>query len=388
MKQVPRFAAVIGTLAVMALGAPLAGADTTWTKISTDYNANIAIPSLGLTGSTAVVAWTQETGPLTSDLNAVAFTHLADAGRDRRREHQGAGELGADRLHACALPGSGRRPAADLQRHPLDHDRGPAERHGDDAPQPRRQLGRAVRRLVVELRPDDRRALGRDPARRGLCHAGHRDLQRVRGPRAGGVGPEPAAPARRLLRLRPADGARQRRPSLDRVVLERDGGDGHVPATARSRDRRADGRARTGPQQREQQQQQLRRGPRLRGDLPPRLRQLAGRRPRRHDRLLVARWGTRHDRQPGRHRTGCRARHRQRLPRGRAPLDRLVRRQDVPRDARRFHGRRRRGAGCGRAQGLAEQRLCAQRHRRGGQPPAGCELRLERDRRRFRSRSS
>ena len=77
-----------------------------------------------------------------------------------------------------------------------------------------------------------------------------------------------------------------------------------------------------------------------------------GGRPRRHDRLLVARRGAHHDRQPGRHRAGRRARHRQRLPRGRAPLDRLVRRQDLPRDARRLHRRRRRGAGCGRAQGL------------------------------------
>ena len=156
MKQVPRFAAVIGTLAVMALGPPLAGADTTWTKISTDYNANIAIPSLGLTGSTAVVAWTQETGPLTSDLNAVAFTTSPTQDVIGAASSKVADGLGADRLHARALPGSRRRPAADLQRHPLDHDRRPAERHGDDAPQPRRQLGGALRRLGVELRPDDR----------------------------------------------------------------------------------------------------------------------------------------------------------------------------------------------------------------------------------------
>ena len=45
-----------------------------WTKISTDYNANIVVPSLGLTGTTAVVAWTQSTGPSTVDLNAVSFT--------------------------------------------------------------------------------------------------------------------------------------------------------------------------------------------------------------------------------------------------------------------------------------------------------------------------
>jgi hypothetical protein len=74
VKFATRIAALMTTLAVMAALAPLAGADTTWTKISTDYTANIAIPSLGLTGTTAVVAWTQETGPSTSDLNAVSFT--------------------------------------------------------------------------------------------------------------------------------------------------------------------------------------------------------------------------------------------------------------------------------------------------------------------------
>ena len=74
MKVVARIAAVAAALAVAAVGAPLAGADTTWTKVSTDYTANIAIPSLGLTGTTAVVAWTQETSPSTSDLNTVSFT--------------------------------------------------------------------------------------------------------------------------------------------------------------------------------------------------------------------------------------------------------------------------------------------------------------------------
>jgi hypothetical protein len=58
----------------MTVGAATAGADTTWTKVSTDYTANIATPSLGLTGTTAVVAWTQQTSPSTSDLNAVSFT--------------------------------------------------------------------------------------------------------------------------------------------------------------------------------------------------------------------------------------------------------------------------------------------------------------------------
>ena len=74
MKVVTRIAAIAAALAALALGAPLAGADTTWTKISTDYNTNIVVPSLGLTGSTAVAAWTQQTSPSTSDLNAVSFT--------------------------------------------------------------------------------------------------------------------------------------------------------------------------------------------------------------------------------------------------------------------------------------------------------------------------
>jgi hypothetical protein len=74
VSAVTRVAAVAATLAVIAVGSPVASADTTWTKISTDYAANIVVPSLGLTGSTAVVAWTQETGPNSSDLNTVSFT--------------------------------------------------------------------------------------------------------------------------------------------------------------------------------------------------------------------------------------------------------------------------------------------------------------------------
>jgi hypothetical protein len=74
VKSLTRIAAVVATLAAVAAGAPVAGADTTWTKVSTDYNANIVVPSLGLAGTTAVVAWTQQTGPLTADLDTVAFT--------------------------------------------------------------------------------------------------------------------------------------------------------------------------------------------------------------------------------------------------------------------------------------------------------------------------
>ena len=59
MRGATRIAAVAATLVMLVVGAPAAGADTTWTKVSGDYNANIVVPSLGLTGTTAVVAWTQ-----------------------------------------------------------------------------------------------------------------------------------------------------------------------------------------------------------------------------------------------------------------------------------------------------------------------------------------
>jgi hypothetical protein len=69
-----RATALAAMLMVVLAGAPAAGADTTWTKVSTDYNANIVVPSLGLSGSTAVVAWTQQTGPNTQDIDTVSFT--------------------------------------------------------------------------------------------------------------------------------------------------------------------------------------------------------------------------------------------------------------------------------------------------------------------------
>ena len=74
MTRVMRSAALAAVLLALGVGVPAAGADTTWTKISTDFTANIATPSLGLTGTTAVVAWTQSTSPSTTDLNAVSFT--------------------------------------------------------------------------------------------------------------------------------------------------------------------------------------------------------------------------------------------------------------------------------------------------------------------------
>ena len=81
-------------------------------------------------------------------------------------------------------------------------------------------------------------------------------------------------------------------PPLDRVVLQRDGRHGHVRAATRPRHGGTDRTARAGAQQRERQQQQLRVGALVCGDLPPRLRQLAGCRPDRHHRLLVAGAGT------------------------------------------------------------------------------------------------
>jgi hypothetical protein len=74
VKGLARSAALAAALVALAAAVPVAGADTTWTKVSTDFAGNSIVPSLGLTGATAVVAWTQGTGPLTSDLNTVSFT--------------------------------------------------------------------------------------------------------------------------------------------------------------------------------------------------------------------------------------------------------------------------------------------------------------------------
>jgi hypothetical protein len=71
--RLTRMGALAAALAALAVASPLAAADTTWTKVSTDYNANIVVPSLGLTGTTAVVAWTQPTSPSTADIDAVSF---------------------------------------------------------------------------------------------------------------------------------------------------------------------------------------------------------------------------------------------------------------------------------------------------------------------------
>ena len=109
MRQAHRIAAVAATLGMMAVGSPTAGADTTWTKISTEYSSNIVVPSLGLAGSTAVVAWTQSTSPSSSDLNAVSFTTSPTQdviGAAASKAAQGWGEI--DYTHALfPAPGGG-----------------------------------------------------------------------------------------------------------------------------------------------------------------------------------------------------------------------------------------------------------------------------------------
>ncbi len=48
-------------------------ADTTWTKISSDYASNITVPEMAVLGSTAVVAWEQDTSPSTADILSDTF---------------------------------------------------------------------------------------------------------------------------------------------------------------------------------------------------------------------------------------------------------------------------------------------------------------------------
>ena len=94
MTRLMRIAALAAVVMAAAVGVPAAGADTTWTKVSTDFNANIAIPSLGLTGTTAVVAWTQADEPVHDRSQRRQLHDLADAGRDRGRTVQGARRAG------------------------------------------------------------------------------------------------------------------------------------------------------------------------------------------------------------------------------------------------------------------------------------------------------
>ena len=178
----------------------------------------------GLIGTTAVVAWTQQTGPEHGRSRHGQLHDLADAGRDRRRQQARRPRRGR---RSTTRTRSSRRPAGASQL------ASPAST--------RPCTGDPLIGLVTTLRNADgtwaapfvvsgsscgavRRPCSRAPPRssRGYAHAGHRALQRRRRARAGRVRSEPADPARRLLRLLAEDGARRRRPPLDRVVLQRD----------------------------------------------------------------------------------------------------------------------------------------------------------------------
>jgi hypothetical protein len=60
-------------IAVALLVPSSASADTTWTKISSDYFSNITIPEIGILGSTAVLTWEQDTSPSTQDIVSDTF---------------------------------------------------------------------------------------------------------------------------------------------------------------------------------------------------------------------------------------------------------------------------------------------------------------------------
>ena len=60
-------------IAVLALLPGDAAAGTTWTKISSDFSSSIAVPTVGILGTTAVVTWEQDTGPETADLVSDTF---------------------------------------------------------------------------------------------------------------------------------------------------------------------------------------------------------------------------------------------------------------------------------------------------------------------------
>lgn len=60
-------------LATLVLGAGSAAADTTWTRISTNFDSNIVVPALALDGSNAVAAWGYRVGPNNERIEAVTF---------------------------------------------------------------------------------------------------------------------------------------------------------------------------------------------------------------------------------------------------------------------------------------------------------------------------
>ena len=62
--------ATVTAFAVLPAGA---SADTTWTKISSDFASSITLPEMGVLGSTAVVTWEQDTSSSTQDLVSDTF---------------------------------------------------------------------------------------------------------------------------------------------------------------------------------------------------------------------------------------------------------------------------------------------------------------------------
>ena len=74
MARRTRMRAMAAALTAVAVLPGVAGADTTWTKISTEFASVSIVPSVGLVGPTAVVAWTQQTSVTATDLNALSFT--------------------------------------------------------------------------------------------------------------------------------------------------------------------------------------------------------------------------------------------------------------------------------------------------------------------------
>ena len=73
VKQSLLCAALTVSAAAFSILPAAAAADTTWTKISSDSASSITVPSVGILGTTAVVAWEQDTSSTTQDLVSDTF---------------------------------------------------------------------------------------------------------------------------------------------------------------------------------------------------------------------------------------------------------------------------------------------------------------------------